>query len=107
MSNLFAGIARGSASPVRGRRSTQNGRSPLTLSSEEQSRHAKYAGGQASKVAATQSDIKSPPIGGNFTHASAPGGVSVFYISQLKTVVWIYWLLPWYFQWMVQRNATL
>ena len=75
--NLFlVGIPRGSTAPARGRRTTQNGRSPLTITSPEQGRHVKYAGGQGVKVAATQSDIKSPPIAGNFTHAGAPGGVS-------------------------------
>jgi len=71
----FAGITIGSANPVRARRSTQNGRSPLTLNSAEQ-RHVKYSSGQPGKVAATHTEIKSPPIAGNFTHAGAAGGVS-------------------------------
>ena len=76
-------MPRGPASPGRGRRNTQNGRSPLTLNSVDHGRRTKYPNQALPKGAATQPEIKSPPVTGSYTQGGTPGGVSQHFLLYL------------------------
>ena len=69
----------GSASPNRGRRTAQNGPSPLSLSSPDHTRRLKFPANSVQNQAVTQSEVKSPPIVGSYQQAGLPGGVSALY----------------------------